>query len=371
MLAPSTLDPSCVLPQEDLALLRQAVLDAGAIAKTAFEANDSKTWNKSDSSPVTDADIAVNDFLDKTLRAARPSYGWLSEETKDDHSRHDCPRSFVVDPIDGTRAFIDRTPNFAVSVAIIEKGQSIAGVVFNPLMDELYEACLGGGATLNGKPITATNPAEIKDINMVGYPRKFRRLGFPDMKVSIANSMAYRICMVASGHADATIAFTPKSDWDVAAAALIATEAGAVITDIRGQSPHFDTETTSGLGVICAGPTLHALLLAEVKPHLAQFTKGRDYKFLGTRMSDRKKDTAGMNSVQLLHLVIGGELVDPNRTEFKDLTDVDFVGAFANKEDARKAWKSAAQRTVDNAHMRYFILHAHDLIDPDGDGVIG
>jgi len=218
------LDPNCAPPEEDLALLRDIVREAGAIAKVAFDANDSKQWNKEDSSPVTEADIAVNDFLEETLRAARPNYGWLSEETKDDNSRHACPRSFVVDPIDGTRAFIDRTPNFTVCVAIIEKGKSIAGVVFNPLKDELYEASLGGGARLNGKPISVTNPKAIKGIQMIGYPRKFRRLDFPEMTVSVANSMAYRMVLVAGGQADATIAFTPKSDWDVAAAALIATE---------------------------------------------------------------------------------------------------------------------------------------------------
>lgn len=370
MPGPNDLNPVCVEPKADLDLIQDIVREAGAIAKAAFEANDAKTWNKSDSSPVTDADIAVNDFLYEKLKAARPTYGWLSEETKDDQSRHACPRSFVVDPIDGTRAFIDRTPHFVVSVAVIEQGQSIAGVVFNPLLDEMYAAHIGGGAFMNGNRLKVTNPSQIAHINMVGYPRKFRRMGFPDMNVSVANSMAYRMCMVTSGDADATIAFTPKSDWDVAAATLIATEAGAIVSDIRGVVPHFDTETTSGLGVICAGPTLHALLVAEVKPHLAQFAKGRDYKFLGTRMSDRKS-TDKLKSVQLLHIVMGGELIDPNRTEFKDLKAVDFVGAYANFEEARKAWKSAAQRTVDNAHMRYFILHAHDLLDPDGDGIIG
>jgi len=364
------LDPSCVHPEDDLALIREVVLKAGAIAKAAFDANDSKQWNKDDSSPVTEADIAVNDFLAETLRAERPTYGWLSEETKDDHSRHACPRSFVVDPIDGTRAFIDRTPNFAVCVAVIEKGKAIAGVVFNPLKNEIYEASLGGGARLNGDTLTAPDSDKIEGIRMVGYPRKFRRLDFPQMNVTVANSMAYRICLVAGGMADATVAFTPKSDWDVAAAALIATEAGARVTNIRGTEPQFDTETTSGLGVICAGPRLHALLVKRVKPHLAQFAKGRDFKFLGTRMADRKS-TKDMKSIQLLHLVIGGELVDPNRTEFIDLDAVDFVGAYANFEDARKAWKAAAQRTVDSAHMRYFILHAHDLLDPDGDGIIG
>ena len=364
------LNPDCALPKVDLELLRDIVREAGNIAKAAFIANDSKAWNKSDSSPVTEADIAVNDFLEAKLMAARPDYGWLSEETRDDHSRHACPRSFVVDPIDGTRAFIDRTPHFVVSVAIIEKGRSIAGVIYNPMLDETYSAYIGGGAYLNDAPIHVSSAGKIKDIHMVGYPRKFRRLNFPNMDVSVVNSMAYRMCMVASGIADATVTFTPKSDWDVAAATLIITEAGGVVTDLYGKDPHFDSETTSGKGVICAGPTLHALLVHEVKPHLDEFSEGRDYKFLGTRMSDRK-NTDGMKSIQLLHLVIGGELVDLERTEFKDLTAIDFVGAYANKADAAAAWKSAAQRTVDNAHMRYFILHAHDLIDPDGDGIIG
>ena len=358
----------CVPADEDLALISKAVREAGKIAKDAFDANESKAWDKADSSPVTDADIAVNDYLDKTLRSARPGYGWLSEETKDDHSRHACPRSFVVDPIDGTRAFIERTPNFTVSVAVIEKGKAIAGVVFNPLKDEFYAASIGGGATLNGNLITSGDSDKIDGITMIGYPRKFRRSGFPDMNCRIINSMAYRMVLVASGEADAALAFTPKSDWDIAAATLIVSEAGGKVTNLRGETPEFDGPTTSGLGVICAGPNLHALLLAQVKPIIAQFEqsadKRRDFKHLGTTMSDREE-------IQLLHLVIGGELVDPLKTNFKNLKEVDFVGAYANFEDAHAAWKGAAQRTVDNAHMRYFVLHAHELIDPDKDGIIG
>lgn len=369
------LDNKPHMPAQDLNLLRDIVRQAGAIAAAAYHANDAKTWDKADNSPVTDADIAVNDFLAKTLQAARPDYGWLSEETKDDASRQARKRSFVVDPIDGTRSFIDRTQNFTVCVAITEDGLPIAGVVFNPLKDELYEACLGGGARLNGRPIKAKDCGQIEGCVMVGYPRKFRRLGFPDMNCRIANSMAYRMVLVASGQADAALAFTPKSDWDIAAAALIANEAGAIVTNLRGDTPRFNGKTTSGLGVICAGPKLHALLLDQVTPHLAQFDKGQsgaknnnrnDFKFLGTTMSDRKA-----SEMQLLHLVIGGELVDPSKTEFKDLTAVDYVGAFSCYADAHAAWKAAAQRTVDNAHMRYFILHAHELIDPDKDGIIG
>ncbi|GHA93826.1 hypothetical protein GCM10009069_16150 [Algimonas arctica] len=319
---------------------------------------------------VTDADIAVNDFLLRELMEARPDYGWLSEETKDDHSRRTRTRSFVVDPIDGTRAFIDRQPGFSVSVAIIEAGEAVAGCVFNPLKGEFYSARRGGGATMNGKVLHVRPCREESGCTMVGYARKFKRLGFPEMHYKISNSMAYRIAMVAAGHADGTVSFTPKSDWDIAAAALIATEAGAVITDLYGSTPRFDGPTTSGNGVICASPALHALLLERVKPVMDKLSTGeatrQDYRYLGTTMSDR--DIA---PIQLLHLVIGGELVDPSRTTFKNLQDIDFVGAFASYAEAHDAWKSAAQRTVDNAHARYFILHAHELIDPDKDGIIG
>lgn len=361
----------CVPYEEDLALIKKAVLAAGKIARDAFEANDAEVWDKDKGHLVTDADIAVNDYLLKTLCGARPGYGWLSEETKDDHSRHACPRTFVVDPIDGTRAFIDRTPNFAVSVAVIQDGQSIAGVVYNPLKDEMFEAFLGGGAMLNNTPIKAPDAETIENIRMVGYARKFRRLNWPEMNCRVVNSMAYRMVLVACGQADATVAFTPKSDWDVAAAQLIATEAGAIVTNLHGVAPSYDGETTSGLGVICAGKTLHALLLARITPVIAQFQKSdnkiKDFGFMGTTQKDRVMS----ENIQLLHLVIGGELVDPNKTEFKDLSAVDFVGAYANYEDAHAAWKGAAQRTVDNAHMRYFVLHAHELIDPDKDGIIG
>ncbi len=355
---------------KDRALLVRASKAAGAIAKAAFEANSTKIWDKEKGHPVTDADIAVNDFLAKTLCPERADYGWLSEETQDDQSRHSCTRSFVVDPIDGTRAFIDRTPNFAVSVAVIENGVAIAAALYNPLKDEMFDAHLGGGARLNGQTAHVSNCESLSGCNMVGYPRKFRRLNWPEMQVSVVNSMAYRMALVACGRADATVAFTPKSDWDLAAAELIATEAGAVVTDLRGKKIRYDEQSVRSLGVICAGPVLQALIRERINPVISEFetseNRKRDFGFLGTSMTDRNA-----SDVQLLHLVIGGELIDPNKTEFKNLDKIDFVGAYASFENAHAAWKSAAQRTVDNAHMRYFILHAHELIDPDKDGIIG
>ena len=351
--------------KDDLTLLIEIARTAGAIARDYFHKGNTKSWDKSENHPVTEADIAVNDYLAETLQAARPDYGWLSEETQDDSSRHTSKRSFVVDPIDGTRAFMDGKPHFTICLAVIENGKAITGVVYNPILEEMYEATLGGGARLNGEAIKPSGCASIEGCTIVGYPRKFKKLGWPDMTVSIRNSMAYRIVLVAAGLRDATVSFTPKSDWDLAAAEIIASEAGAVTTDLDGNAFHYAKDHVKENGVICASPRLHALLHSKVK------TNGTPQKpqQLETKMSDHKSEKKG--PAQLLHVVIGGELVDPMKTEFIDLSEMTFVGAYPNYAKAFDAWKNAAQSTVDNAHMRFFILHAHDLIDPDNDGIIG
>lgn len=251
--------------REDRALLIKAVREAGTLAKTYYDLNAVEVRNKSNNSPVTDADLAVNTFLLAALMKARPDYGWLSEETKDDGSRRKKKRVFVVDPIDGTRAFIKRLPHFVVSVAVIEDGKSVAGALYNPLTGEAFDAHIGGGASLNGQPIRVTDCAQIEGCSMIGYDYKFKAQKiWPAMTYRSRNSMAYRIALVASGQADATIAFTSKCDWDLAAAVLIASEAGASITDREGKPFEFDKDSIVKSGVICASPTLHPLLLDTV-----------------------------------------------------------------------------------------------------------
>ncbi len=253
------------IDRNDCELLVDMVIKAGKIAKTHYDLNDSQIWNKSNNSPVTDADIAVNSYLLTELMNARPGYGWLSEETKDDGSRRTAERVFVVDPIDGTRAFIKRKPHFVVSLAVITEDGPVAGALYNPLTEELFEAYAGGGAKYNGKPITVRDCAGIAGCTMIGYDFKFIAKKWPAMICEVRNSMAYRIALVAAGQADATVAFTPKSDWDLAAAEIIAREAGAVITDIDGAALLYNRSSTTNSGVICAGPTLHPKLLEQVK----------------------------------------------------------------------------------------------------------
>ena len=132
--------------QGDLALLERSVRDAGKIAREFFEAGTFKRWDKSKGNPVTEADIAVDKFLRETLTAARPGYGWLSEETEDDVARLKARNVFVVDPIDGTIAFMKNRPHFTVCAGIVRDGLPVAGVVFNPMLDGASRH-RGAGAT--------------------------------------------------------------------------------------------------------------------------------------------------------------------------------------------------------------------------------
>lgn len=144
--------------EDDLELLRATAVAAGIIASGYFR-RDIKSWTKGNASPVSEADIIVDRYLAASLLNARPAYGWLSEETADNPSRLDCDRVFIVDPIDGTRAFLQGEDCWTVCLAVVEKGVPVAGVVYAPARNEMYEASLGGGARLNGEPLVRNRRA--------------------------------------------------------------------------------------------------------------------------------------------------------------------------------------------------------------------
>lgn len=224
---------------------------------------------KTGNSPVTNADLAVDALLKAKLRAARPDYGWLSEETADDTARLSCPRLFVVDPIDGTRAFLNERPWWAVSLAVIEGDRPIAGVVYAPEVGETYAAAAGQGATLNGAAIMASGCAALEGCRLVGDPGLYRRpewpIPWPAMTVEPRNSTAYRMCLVASGAFDAAVAPLPKADWDLAAGDLIATEAGAYVGDHLGQIFLYNRPKPQQASLVCASPALAPLILERVR----------------------------------------------------------------------------------------------------------
>jgi myo-inositol-1(or 4)-monophosphatase len=252
----------------DLELLREAAVEGGKIA-LAHRKRGLKIRNKLGGSPVTDADLAVDAFLLKHLRGARPDYGWLSEETVDNGERLSARRIFVVDPIDGTTAFMKGRPWFTVALAVVEGDKAVVGVVHAPALDETYGAAAGGGATLNGAPISPSSALTLSDCAMLGDPAAFAGATWPSMRVERRNSIAYRMALVAAGAFDAAYAPTPKWDWDLAAGAAIGVEAGACVTDHLGRPYHFNKPEPRQPGLLCAAPGVHAQLVAKHEPRAA------------------------------------------------------------------------------------------------------
>jgi myo-inositol-1(or 4)-monophosphatase len=258
---------------EETALVAMAAYEAGRVALRYFGANP-KTWSKAGDSPVTEADIAVDNLLKDRLMRARPGYGWLSEETIDTPDRGTKSLLFVVDPIDGTRAFINGDPRWAVSVAVVEDGRPIAAALYQPATDDLMIAARGRGAWRGMGRLAATDRQVMAGSNL-SAPRKFAALEseVEALGITLASpvpSLALRIAHVATGAADAAFAFARSHDWDLAAADLIVAEAGGRLTDIDGETlvynrvvPRHPALIASGAGVYDAFRTLYGTILAK------------------------------------------------------------------------------------------------------------
>jgi myo-inositol-1(or 4)-monophosphatase len=248
---------------DDLALLESAVRAAGEIARNYYGGT-FKRWTKEGGSPVCEADLAVDTFLKDTLLAARPDYGWLSEESADNTQRLTASRVFVVDPIDGTTAFLKQRPHFTICAAVVEAGRPLAAIIYNPITEECFAGRAGHGATLNGAPIHASSRAQIEGCRMLGGEITFAT-GWPAMEVTSFSSIAYRIALVAAGRFDAMVSLAAKRDWDLAAADLIVREAGGMLTDRTGAELIYNRASATQRSSIAAGPELHELLLAHLR----------------------------------------------------------------------------------------------------------
>jgi len=257
---------------EDLLLIENAVREAGEIAR-GYYGKEYRRWSKSRGEPVTEADIAIDRHLRAVLQKARPDYGWLSEETGKDLSRLNTERMFIVDPIDGTTAFLKERPHFSISVGIAEKGRSVTGVVYNPILDELFSAGAGGGARLNGKVIHVSRCCELEGCRILGQKDLFAHPNWaipplepwPVMHVEARSSVAYRMALVAAGQFDAAIILAAKHDWDMAGGDVIVRDAGGCVTDKDGRSLQFGCSDAVQRTMICAGPALHAQILARLR----------------------------------------------------------------------------------------------------------
>lgn len=248
-------------------MLVAAVREAGALALSFFRQGP-RTWNKAAGDPVSEADIAVDVLLRERLHGPRPRYGWLSEESEDNPVRLDHSRVWIVDPIDGTRAFLEERAEFTVVAALVEDGLPLLGAVYNPATDEFFDAIKGGGARLNGRTIAVSQRGDFNDARLLASARMVRRtiegMSSRPATYEAVNSVAYRMALVACGKYDATLSLGPKSDWDIAAADLVVSEAGGLSTDASGAGFVYNGATPRHPSLAVANPVLHAQLLEVV-----------------------------------------------------------------------------------------------------------
>jgi myo-inositol-1(or 4)-monophosphatase len=247
--------------------LSEAARQAGEIALHYFrhgERTHASINHKAGGSPVTEADLLVDQFLEKRLREIVPDAAWLSEEIADSPARLGNPLVLIVDPIDGTRGFSNGDPQWAVSIGLVHQGRPIAGVVHAPALEETYSAACGRGARMNGAPIRVSHRTSLHGATLSG-PQGFvgsvRETGADIVPFPKMASLAMRLVRIASGRIDAGLVGDKSYDWDIAAADLILNEAGGRLTDLDGNQPRYNCETPRHAALVASPAALHAELV--------------------------------------------------------------------------------------------------------------
>ena len=256
-------------PAEELSLLVAAAEEAGRVAMSYFRGL-VEQWEKPGLGPVSAADLAADEVIRARLAAARPDYGWLSEESEGAHDRDTRARIFIVDPIDGTRAFLAGDSGWGTALAVAEHGRVIAGVMHLPARGETYTASRGGGARRNRDTIRVSARRDLAGARVLAASRQLRPElwagGVPPVEAHFRPSLAWRLCLVAEGAFDAMITLRDAYEWDIAAGSLIAAEAGARVTDREGAEPLFNRHPARVAGLIVAPPVLHEQIMAHLHP---------------------------------------------------------------------------------------------------------
>ena len=252
--------------RDELQLAIQAAREAGALTlqyhggKGAVQdKRDRGSVSDGDFNPLTQADLEADAHIKETLRGAYPDYGWLSEETVDSPERLEKEAAWIVDPIDGTREFVQGLPEYVVSIALVESGEPTVAVIFNPATDDLYAAVKNGGTYLNGKRVFCTEAADLASASLTVSRSEDRRGEIDPFRDAIGSikpvgSVAYKLALVAGGQADFNISVQPKNEWDVVAGDLLVREAGGHMLDLDGQVRLYNQQDPLIRGGLVAGP---------------------------------------------------------------------------------------------------------------------
>ncbi len=253
---------------QDADLVRAAAQEAASLA-LSFWGRPVHQEKKADGSVVTEADMAVDRLLAARLQTARPDYGWLSEESAGDAAaRIAARRVWVLDPIDGTRDFLEGGDDWTVALCLVQDGAPVFAAVINPVRSEFFEAQAGMGATLNGRQILASGQRELSGarvaVSKAALSKKPWRAPWPGAVPLGANSTVYRMALVACGRADASFVLNPKWEWDIAAGALLVSEAGGTVTSFSGEPLRFNSPGAKVQGFVAAAPELHQILIERL-----------------------------------------------------------------------------------------------------------
>jgi myo-inositol-1(or 4)-monophosphatase len=256
----------------DRARLEAIVRQAGAMALATWPGHGHALdwWEKTPGSPVCTADLAVDAFLKRELAALLPSAGWLSEETVDHPERLERGLCWLVDPIDGTRDFIAGRPGWAVSVALVSEARPLFGMLAAPARGEFWSAEAGKGAWRNGAPLSASRRAELAGARVPSD--QLAAVDADLVKVDRPNSIALRIAMVGADEADLVATLRWGFEWDIAAATLIAREAGAAVSDAFGHALAYNKRDPRAFGLLVTAPAIHAAAVERLAERAARLS---------------------------------------------------------------------------------------------------
>ena len=232
----------------ELSIAKDAAIEAGGLILSYYKA-DYEIKDKGYHNPVTTADHAADTRLKEILTANYPDYGWLSEETVDSKERLERDRVWVVDPLDGTKEFIEGVPHFVVSIALVENGQPILGVLYNPVTAETFTAVKDQGAYLDGQKINCSEKQNINEMVILNSRSETKKglwepfdSTFKELKA--IGSVAYKLGLTAAGRADIFASLRPKNEWDICAGNCIINEAGGKLVDLYGNAREYNSSNT-------------------------------------------------------------------------------------------------------------------------------
>jgi len=256
--------------EPELEAARAAAHEAAAILREHY-ARDTKSWEKSDDNPVTHADLDSDRAIAKRLRAAFPADALLSEETLADPARLANPRVWIIDPMDGTKEFIQRIPEFGVSIALCERGEPVVGVIANPVQDVTLWATRGGGCFRDGKRVEVSRCTDLAAAVVIASRTEISRKQFDPYEgwfkeIRPVGSIAWKLACIASGEGDLNISVAPKNEWDVCAGDLLVREAGGAYLAFDGSRRVYNqTDPLIGAGMAAGRRELLERFFARVR----------------------------------------------------------------------------------------------------------